>query len=194
MILHYSIIVLAFIPIISSLLLAYQTMRAGFNIWGVASISPKFLFYLGKGITMGVFILLVVSAIMPNFYWCFPGTIQDNIPSAQRALALVFLLAGNILLLPAQYELSIFTRIGLPKGAHTLCTDGVYKISRNPMYMGLFFFFAACFMLNPSLGVVLVLILCLLIHFAIIRSEEQFLTNHFGDKYIKYQANTARFL
>ncbi len=194
MILNIAIIILTCIPIISSLLLAYQTMRAGFNIWGRAPIHSKWLFYLSKGIVFIAFTLSALAALSPNFYLHLGGTIQNVIPSSQRVLALIFLLAGNLLLLAAQYELSIFTRIGLPSGPHALCTSGVYKISRNPMFTSLFFFFPACFMLNPSVWVLVALIFSLIIHWIVIKAEKKFLADYFGDEYKVYQSKTAPFL
>ncbi|MFV0366041.1 MAG: methyltransferase family protein [Mangrovibacterium sp.] len=194
MTLHTLIIILAFVPLISSLLLAYQTMRAGFSIWGKASIASKWLYYFAKTIAAIALLLTALASLVPQFYLNFAGTVQMEVPFSQRILAVVFLLAGNLLLLLAQYELSIFTRIGLPQGKHALCTSGVYALSRNPMYTSLIFFFIACFLLNPNLILALVLAASFVVHCHIIRREEEYLSLEFGEEYEAYRSKTAKFL
>jgi len=191
--LQIGLITLTGTPVLFTLLLGYQLLRNGQGAIGKPTLAPV-LFYLAKSITAISFSLLFAAAIVPGTYRLFPWLIQHEIPDVQKLMALVFLLGGNLLLLPAYYSLSIFTRMGLPTSPHALHTEGVYRISRNPMYTSFFFFYAACFLLIPSILLSLLLIFSLFIHHFIILKEEKFLGETFGDEYIYYSKSTARYL
>ena len=191
--LQIGLITLTGTPVLFTLLLGYQLLRNGQGAIGKPTLAPV-LFYLAKSITVISFSLLFAEAIVPGTYQLFPWLIQPEIPDVQKLMALVFLLGGNLLLLPAYYSLSIFTRMGLPTSPHALHTEGAYRISRNPMYTSFFFFYAACFLLIPSLLLAGALIVSLVIHHQIILQEEKFLETAFPDEYPGYKAHTARYL
>jgi len=187
------LIILSLVPAVATLLLGYQVMRAGFSLWGKPTIKAP-LFYAAKLSIFVLFTLLVISACLPDFFIQMPLLIQNEIPAVQKLMSLIFLLAGNLLLLPAYYSMSIFTRVGLPANEHVLFTEGVYRISRNPMYTSFFFFFGACFLLIPSLFVGGLALFCLAVHHWIITAEERFLAKAFGDEYLNYKRRVARYL
>jgi protein-S-isoprenylcysteine O-methyltransferase Ste14 len=187
------LIILSGFPMLATLLLGYQLLRNGQGTIGKPSISPV-LFYVAKGIAALVFACLFVASIRTGFFQFFPWPIQDEIPAVQKLLALIFLLAGNLLLVPAYYSLGIFTRAGLPTGPHALETDGVYRISRNPMYTSFLFFFTACFLLIPSLLLAGPMLFSLIAHHFIILNEEKYLFETFKGQYLSYKKDTARYL
>lgn len=190
---QFGLIVLTLIPTIATLLLGYQTMRAGFRIMGRPTISAPF-FYSAKAAIGIIFALLVLAAWLPKLFLQFPFLLQNDIAAVQKLLCLIFLLAGNLLLLPAYYTMSIFTRVGLPTSEHVLQTSGVYRVSRNPMYTSFLFFFPACFLLIPSLVLAIVIAFTLLVHHFIIRNEEVYLESAFGELYREYKNGVARYL
>ncbi len=181
------------LPVISVLLLGYQLFRNGQGIMGKPSVTP-WLFILSKLTVAVLFAVLMAACISPGFFLKIPWLIQTEIPAVQQLMALIFLLAGNLFLIPAFYTLSIFTRAGLPTSPHVLRTDGVYRISRNPMYVSFWFFFVACFLLVPSLLLALLIFFCLIVHHFIILNEEKFLENSFGDQYLSYKSQVARYI
>lgn len=191
--LQAGLISLSFLPLISTLLLGYQLLRNGQGAWGKPTIN-KWVFFATK---LAITLLLAgpaVASVFPNFFSYLPILIQSEIPDVQKLLALIFLLAGNLLLIPAYYTMSIFTRVGLPTRQHALQTSGVYKISRNPMYASFIFFNTACFLLIPCLPIAALIIFSLLAHHIIILREEQFLTSTFQQDYLDYKNQTARYL
>ncbi len=194
MILSISLIILSTLPILFSSLLAYQTMRAGFSIKGTTSISPSFIFWTAKAIAVACFILLPFSATFETFFSSMPWLLQCEVPRSQKVLSLVFLLFGNILLLSGYWTMSIFTRIGIPKGKHPLYTSGVYTVSRNPMYTSFLFFFTACFLLIPSLLLAALFAYSIIIHHRIIKAEETYLLHTHKDTYSSYLKKVARYL
>ncbi|WP_163707914.1 methyltransferase family protein [Mangrovibacterium lignilyticum] len=167
-------------------------MRAGFS-FGKPPIN-KALFYLTKAILSVTFAFLVLASFFREFFSHIPGLIQNEVPDVQKLMCMIFLFAGIILLLPAYYTMGIFTRVGLPTSEHVLQTEGVYRVSRNPMYTSFFFFFAACFLLIPSLILAALMLFNLIIHHLIIKKEESYLESAFGEVYLQYKKSVARYL
>ena len=187
------LIILSLLPLIAAFLLGYQLIRNGQGILGKPTIQP-FIFYLSKAITGLIFALTALVTWCPYFFHLWPWLLQITIPAVQKLLALIFLFAGNILLLPALCRMSIFTRIGLPTGPHPLITTGAYSVSRNPMYTSFFCFYTSCFLLIPSLLILGLIFFDLIVHHQIIFKEEQFLRIKFSKNFEEYCGRVSRYL
>jgi len=187
------LIILSGFPVLSTSLLGYQLLRNGQGAMGTPTIVP-WLFFLVKLIVGLLFAILFAAAIKRDFFLWLPWLIQNEIPFVQKLMSVIFLIAGNLFLVPAYYTLSIFTRVGLPESPHIIKTDGIYRVSRNPMYVSFWFFFVACFLLAPSLLVALLIIFCLTVHHFVILNEEKFLKSSFGDQYLSYKGRVPRYL
>lgn len=72
--------------------------------------------------------------------------------------------------------------------------NGIYRLSRNPMYMGYFLYFGGSVLLAPSLLLFLALIIFILSSHWIILSEERWCLKQFGDEYVKYMHKVRRYL
>lgn len=72
--------------------------------------------------------------------------------------------------------------------------NGLYRLSRNPMYVAYFAFFIGCALLTRSLLLfVLVLLFQISAHW-IIRSEERWCVQQYGKAYLQYMAKVRRYL
>jgi protein-S-isoprenylcysteine O-methyltransferase Ste14 len=77
----------------------------------------------------------------------------------------------------------------------TLVTHGVYRFTRNPMYLGLTLVLAGVAMLLGSIGAFVPLPLFVwIIDYGYIRAEERFLAEIFGDDYAHYMHVVRRWL
>lgn len=97
----------------------------------------------------------------------------------------------------------IFTAIGLfrkagtnpePwKPAHAIVTDGVYRWTRNPMYLGMSLAYLGIALLCDSL-ITLLLFVPLFVYVTreVIEREEAYLAAKFGDEYGAYRARVRR--
>jgi protein-S-isoprenylcysteine O-methyltransferase Ste14 len=76
-----------------------------------------------------------------------------------------------------------------------LVTDGVFRYTRNPLYVGVSIGLCGVALVF-ALDWVLVLIApaCVLLHFAVVRREERYLEQKFGDAYRAYVARVPRYL
>jgi hypothetical protein len=75
-----------------------------------------------------------------------------------------------------------------------LATDGTFRWTRNPLYSGgtvVMFGIALVFALDWLL--LLIVPSVLLLHFGVVKREEQYLERKFGDQYRHYKLNVARY-
>jgi protein-S-isoprenylcysteine O-methyltransferase Ste14 len=79
--------------------------------------------------------------------------------------------------------------------ASSLVTSGVYRFTRNPMYLGMLLMLLAwaAFLFKP-LALLFVAIFALYINRFQIKPEEQVLSSLFGAEYIAYKARVRRWL
>jgi protein-S-isoprenylcysteine O-methyltransferase Ste14 len=86
-------------------------------------------------------------------------------------------------------------RVGVDRNARTdLITNGIYKYSRNPAFVGFDLMFIGLFLTYPN-ALSLIVICCnvVAIHLQILQ-EEKFLQERFGSEYINYKKSTPRYL
>jgi protein-S-isoprenylcysteine O-methyltransferase Ste14 len=88
-------------------------------------------------------------------------------------------------------------RTGLLPGqaAEALIDEGPYRISRNPLYVGLLALYLALALLAPSFwALVLFPAAVLLVLWGAIRPEERYLHERFGPRYDDYTKRVRRWL
>jgi protein-S-isoprenylcysteine O-methyltransferase Ste14 len=79
--------------------------------------------------------------------------------------------------------------------AVALATGGIYRWTRNPMYVGGLIALAGIALVFALDWLPLVMApAALLLHFGIVRREEQYLEGKFGDEYRRYRAFVPRYL
>lgn len=106
--------------------------------------------------------------------------------------------AGALFLLPAvlsfiRHKTTVNPQS--PELASTLVTDGIYSVTRNPMYVGMLIMLAAFALWLGAAGAVLAVVTFFLaIDRFQIRGEEQALTRAFGKPFEDYVARIPRWL
>ena len=78
------------------------------------------------------------------------------------------------------------------KSQPRLVTAGIYKYTRNPIYLGLIAFFVGCEILLNSWLCLMAVPICLVIHQKILR-EERLLKKYFSAGYSRYSSTTPRY-
>jgi len=82
-----------------------------------------------------------------------------------------------------------------PHKSATVVTTGIYRITRNPMYLGLFFLlFAFGLFLSNVLCLAATLLFILYINAFQITPEERILEENFGKDYLNYKEKVRRWL
>ena len=79
--------------------------------------------------------------------------------------------------------------------AETIVTDGIYRYTRNPMYLSGMLMFAGIAIAtgNPWM-LALVIPFFLIIRYGVIAREERYLEGKFGERYLRYKASVRRWL
>lgn len=112
-----------------------------------------------------------------------------------RPLALVFFLTGLV----GIAAVVAFRRAGTSpnpyRSSSQLVTTGIYRVSRNPMYVGftLGYLAAACWFNSLWLFLLLPVVLLVVLYGVILR-EERYLERQFGEEYRAYRARVRRWL
>ncbi len=82
-----------------------------------------------------------------------------------------------------------------PEAASSLVSTGIYRLSRNPMYVGLVFLLLALLVyLASALSIIGVLVFVLYINAFQIKPEERALMRKFGADFAEYKSRVRRWL
>jgi len=108
---------------------------------------------------------------------------------------MIIMLFGSIMGIIAQFQMGDSWRIGINKNETTeLVTQGFYKYSRNPIYLGLLLSFLGFFLIAPNCFS----LCCLAVSYTAletkIRLEEQYLLELHGKKYEDYMDYRRRWI
>lgn len=85
-------------------------------------------------------------------------------------------------------------RLGTPKEHTTLKVKGLFRLSRNPMYVGMYatMVASALYTLNPL--VILLGAFVIAIHHSIVLAEEKHMQMVFGQEYVDYRNRVRRYI
>ncbi|MEO6986903.1 MAG: isoprenylcysteine carboxylmethyltransferase family protein [Paralcaligenes sp.] len=82
-----------------------------------------------------------------------------------------------------------------PGSASTLVTSGIYRLTRNPMYLGILLVLIAwAIFLGNGLSLLFAFALAMYIHRYQIRPEERFLQEKFGADFARYKAKVRAWI
>ena len=126
----------------------------------------------------------------------FPGVIRPFLVSAPiRVIGVGLLLCGNLFFILAMITLGNNWRAGFDRRQDTdLVTKGIYKISRNPAFVGFDFLYIGCATAFSNMAnVAAALVAVILFHIQIL-GEEKYLVETFGEEYMRYKSKVRRYL
>ena len=111
-----------------------------------------------------------------------------------QLIALVFWFAGFTLLYLGRFTMGDSFRLGTPKEDTPLKTDGLFRLSRNPMYVGVYATIVASslYTLNPI--VILLGAFVVAVHHAIVLAEEKHMHKVFSREYPEYCSRVRRYV
>lgn len=140
-----------------------------------------------------VYLLLSLAAMAALHHF---APLLQLITPPWSAAGLGFIAAGVVIAAAAAFS---FRRAGTPvipfEPSTALVTDGLYRRTRNPMYLGMVLVLAGAALLFGSLSVWLpVPVFILIIRNNFILGEERFLEEIFGKQYTDYKNKVGRWL
>ena len=81
------------------------------------------------------------------------------------------------------------------KHANQIVSSGIYRFTRNPMYLGMaLLYLGLALWFRSSWAVILLPVVILVIRTQVIAREERYLAKKFGDEYLSYKAKVRRWL
>ena len=121
---------------------------------------------------------------------------RELIPFPWRLVGLLPILLGIILNVLADRSLKRHETTVKPFAvSRTLVTEGVYRVSRHPMYLGMVLIIAGIAALLGSLASWLILpLLAVLLDARFVRIEESMLAETFGEAYRRYRQQARRWI
>lgn len=142
-------------------------------------------------------IYMVAYSVVFIFY---PGIQNDYLPigflqdERISILGMILLPLGTVIFVISQFQLGLSYRVNIPTGETRLVTSGLYAISRNPLYLGLYVAMTGIFLMIPDW----IFLACLLFyiinnHYKIKVLEESYLREAFGERYRDYCDRVNRY-
>ena len=115
-----------------------------------------------------------------------------------NVLSILLIIVGPLTLISAarsfKAQQTTINPINIDK-ATSLVVSGVFKYSRNPMYLGLVLLtIAATIFFGTWLGIVIVVAFIFLLNFLQIIPEEEALLDIFGEEYVEYKKKVRRWI
>ena len=196
----YKLYLLAFTILIFLLVFVVRSFllfrRTGINPWALRDSDDVngFIAIIFKTIASIAFFSVTLYVFGGKWYeYLLPVWYLEN--QLFRITGWVFIHSSLVLICIAQLQMKDSWRIGIDEKNKTeLITTGLFKYSRNPIFLGVILSNLGLFLIIPNLGTLLVLVLS---YFSIqiqIRLEEAFLRGQFGNDYLNYCQKVRRWL
>ena len=143
-----------------------------------------------------VVLVLLIGGAMSGLGWLFPDA-DLAIPARGWWIALFFVLAVGITAAGIsafrRHETTVNPRT--PEQATSLVSNGIYRFSRNPMYLGFLLLLAGWgFYVSNWAAALLLPVFVIYMNRFQIRPEERALEARFGAEFEKYAATVRRWL
>ena len=118
------------------------------------------------------------------------------LPLGARALGLALTVLGDLVFLTAVVTMGNSWRAGVNRAEKTeLVTGGIYRISRNPAFLGFYLVYTGILLMFFSWWLLAATLLTILLfHLQVVLVEEPFLPEAFGEDYVQYRRHVRRYL
>src|SRR5262245_52648121 len=142
------------------------------------------------------FIVATTIALGVALQWLFPIGVLSTVSATWRiALGANVILAGVVLAATGRRTLMrLGTNVSPLRPTTALATAGIFGWTRNPLYSGgLLAVLGVALVFALDWLVLLILPNLLILHFGVVRREEQYLEEKFGDRYLLYKLHVPRY-
>jgi protein-S-isoprenylcysteine O-methyltransferase Ste14 len=172
--------------LISLIVVILRLQLRGHNALSGKSPVPVWMLIAGK--------LSIAASIVLMLLRALGFTVGPTAPMGFQAAAVVLLLAGIGFAVPSLFQLGEELRFGLSQQQAIVKSTGLYRVSRNPLYLGFYLIgFASCLYVPVAINLILVMI-AIAVHHRVILAEERFLRRQFGKTYDQYTWRVRRYL
>lgn len=117
------------------------------------------------------------------------------LPTHGRIIGFIIAMMGNVVFLISVLCMKDSWRAGIPEKDKTkLVTRGIYKISRNPAFLGFDIMYMGILLMFFNFGLLIITIYVMVMLHLQILQEEKYLTKTFGNEYLKYKSQVLRYI
>ncbi|MBI2330824.1 MAG: isoprenylcysteine carboxylmethyltransferase family protein [Chloroflexi bacterium] len=139
-------------------------------------------------------VIVTLFAFLPNLYEYLVPIVYLTHP-ALPIIGVTLLCISVAWVLIAQIHMQRSWRIGIDEDVKTeLIQTGLFKLSRNPIFLGMRIMLLGLFLVLPSAASLAVLVAGDLLIQIQVRLEEEFLTRTHGQAYLNYKTQVRRWL
>jgi protein-S-isoprenylcysteine O-methyltransferase Ste14 len=147
---------------------------------------------------IGLAMALVLAALVlgtARFSWGGAAAVGASVPPPVVAGAgLALLAAGIAVVAVAQRQMGASLRVGLPPEPTALVRRGLFRWTRNPIFLGMLLSLAGVVLVAPGLWSAAVWLAAAAAIGVQTRLEERHLTARHGEAYLAYAARVGRFV
>lgn len=139
-------------------------------------------------------IMIVMLALCWGVNWLFPLHTGAGLPGKIIGL---FVVSGGVVLLfiAGGIFMSRGTTTMPTRAPNKLVTDGIYRLTRNPMYLGMLLILSGFpLIIDTIIGLICPVIFFFLMDRIVIPREEKVVEGVFGDAYLAYKSHTRRWI
>ena len=175
-----------------------------YRVWKTTGVNPYKLGksesahdYVGTLFRLTIFsvaLVVIAFAFLPNLYeYLVPISYLSNV--TLNTVGQTLLVIAVIWVLVAQVHMQKSWRIGIDEDIKTeLIQTGLFKLSRNPIFLGMRVMLLGLFLVLPSAATLVILFVGDLLIQIQVRLEEEFLTRTHGKAYLAYQKQVRRWI
>ena len=193
-----------FLVIYYALFFLFAMLIPTYRVWKATGVNPYKLGssdtahdFIGKNFRIAMLacaLVVIVFAFLPDIYqFLLPISYLTN--STLAVIGQILLSFALTWVLVAQSHMQKSWRIGIDEDVKTeLVQRGLFKLSRNPIFLGMRIMLLGLFLILPNAVMLLIWIagdMLLQIH---VRLEEEFLTRTHGESYLAYQKQVRRWI
>ena len=171
--------------------------KKGIRVWVIGTSSKKIFEIILENVLFPVLVLWSVFVIITALHINIPififNILIENI--WLKYIGIMFCYIGLVIFLLALISFGKAWRIGIDENnSNELVTSGIFKYSRNPIFLFMDMYFTGIMLIYPNIVFILIAVCTIIgIHLQILR-EEKFLQNKFCEKYIEYKNKTRRYI
>lgn len=114
--------------------------------------------------------------------------------SSYSGVGVLLTLLGLGVMTKAHFDMGSLWRMGLDNSTDRIVQEGLFKVSRNPVYMGVLLIIGGMMFILQTLVAVMLFLFGVSVVLLIVRSEESFLEDKFKQSYLEYKKKVPRFI
>lgn len=138
--------------------------------------------------SVATFSVVIIQLLSIFFDW-------NIMPSGARFTGFCIAGIGDIFFLISVIYMKDSWRAGIPEKDKTkLVTDGVYKFSRNPAFVGFDFMYIGVLLMFFNIGTLMFSLFSIVMLHLQILQEEKYMAKTFGEEYLEYKKKVFRYI